>query len=150
MVKLEVERPAWARWERRELMGLPVDLVTRSDVLDAVPWLVEEDASHHLVALNPIKVMRAQNEDDLRAGIRDAALVYPDAVGISWAIRMLHRRRIPVLPGCELMLDLFALADREQYGVYLVGARADVLEQVEKKLRAEHPGIHIVGSHHGY
>ncbi len=145
-----VERPTWARWERRELMGLPIDLVTRDQVLDAVPELVATKRSHHLVALNPIKVMRAQDESELRAGIRDAALVYPDAVGISWAVRMLHRQKIPVLPGCELMLDLFRVAARERYRLYLVGAKPEVLASVEQKIAKEHPGIEIVGSHHGY
>ncbi len=137
-------------WPRRELLGLPVDLVCREDVLKTVPRLVSEGGSNHLVALNPIKVMRAQEEPDLRAGIEEAALVYPDAVGITWALRTLYGDRIEKLPGCELMLDLFGLASRERYRVYLVGAKAEVLAQVERKIIRDHPGIELAGSHHGY
>ena len=46
-------------WEREELLGLPVDLVRREDVVRAVPGMVRSGRSHHLVALNPIKVMRS-------------------------------------------------------------------------------------------
>jgi len=137
-------------WPRRRLLGLPVDLVGRDDVLATVPRLVKEGGSHHLVALNPIKVMRAQEEPELRAGIEEAALVYPDAFGITWALRTLYGDRVEKLPGCELMLDLFRLADRERYRVYLVGARPEVLARVEEKIRREHPGVRIAGSHHGY
>lgn len=146
-----MQQPLMVRpWERARILGLPVDLVRREDVLAAVPRMVRAGGSHHLVALNPIKVMRAQDEADLRAGIEEAALVYPDAVGIAWALRVLHRRKLPVLPGCELMEDLFALAGRERYRVFLVGAQPAVLAAVEARLAREQPGLAVVGSHHGY
>jgi N-acetylglucosaminyldiphosphoundecaprenol N-acetyl-beta-D-mannosaminyltransferase len=141
-----MERP----WPRARILGLPVDLVRREDVIAAVPRMVRAGGSHHLVALNPIKVMRAQDEADLRAGIEEAALVYPDAVGIAWALRVLHRRRLPVLPGCELMEDVFEVAARERYRVFLVGAKPEVLAAVEARLAREHPGLVVAGSHHGY
>ena len=78
-------------WARKTLLDIPVDLVSREDLLRAVPEMKREGGSHHLVALNPIKVMRAQDEPDLRAGIEEAAVVYPDAVGISWALPLLQR-----------------------------------------------------------
>lgn len=137
-------------WKRKRILGLPVDLVRREDVLRAVPGMVEAGGSHHLVALNPIKVMRAQDERDLRDGIEEAAVVYPDAVGISWALRTLHRERVPVLPGCELMVDLFRLADRHRYRVFLVGARPAVVDEMRRRLAAEYPGLVLAGARHGY
>ncbi|MHC4549319.1 MAG: WecB/TagA/CpsF family glycosyltransferase [Planctomycetota bacterium] len=137
-------------WIRKTLLGLPVDLVGREEILRAVPAMVRSGRSHHLVALNPIKVMRAQKESDLRAGIQEAALVYPDAVGISWALRVLYEDRVPVLPGCELMADLFRLADRQRLRVFLVGALPEVLSRVCARLGREHPGLRLAGAHHGY
>lgn len=141
-----MERP----WRRTRILGLPVDLVRREDLLGHLPALARSGGSHHLVALNPIKVMRAQTEADLRAGIEEASVVYPDAVGIVWALRTLYRERLPVLPGCELMEDLFALAGREGWRVWLVGARPEVLARVQERLAREHPGLRVAGAHHGY
>ena len=137
-------------WSRKKLLGLPVDLVRREELLRAIPEMVREGTTHHLVALNPIKVMRAQEEAELRAGIEEAAVVYPDAVGISWALRVLYRENVPVLPGCELMVDLLDLADREKWSVFLVGTKPEVLTQVCRRIAAEKPGIRLAGAHHGY
>ncbi|MHC4817319.1 MAG: hypothetical protein ACYTF8_04645, partial [Planctomycetota bacterium] len=71
-------------WPRTDLLGLPLDLVRREDVLVAVPDLIRSGRSHHLVALNPIKVMRADREPELRDLIRNATCVFPDASGIAW------------------------------------------------------------------
>jgi N-acetylglucosaminyldiphosphoundecaprenol N-acetyl-beta-D-mannosaminyltransferase len=137
-------------WERKTLLGLPVDLVRREEILRTVPELVSSGRSHHLVALNPIKVMRAQREADLEEGIRQAAIVYPDAVGIAWALRVLYGDRVEVLPGCELMVDLLELAARDHLRVALVGARTDVLARVCERIAADHPGIRLVAAQHGY
>ena len=137
-------------WERKTLLGLPVDLVRREEILHAVPALVRSGRSHHFLALNPIKVMRAQQETELCEGIRQAAIVYPDAVGISWALRVLYGERIEVLPGCELMVDLLRLADRDRMRVALVGARPDVLARMRARIASEWPGLLLVAANDGY
>jgi N-acetylglucosaminyldiphosphoundecaprenol N-acetyl-beta-D-mannosaminyltransferase len=135
---------------RRTILGLPVDLVRREELLAACPGLVRKGGCHHIVALNPIKVMRAEEEPDLRASIEEAAIVYPDGVGISWALRVLHGVRVPVLPGCELMEEMLALAGRERWRVFLVGARPEVLARMQERLAREHPRAAIAGVMHGY
>jgi len=137
-------------FRRATLLGLPVDLVRREELLAAVPGMVHRGGCHHLVALNPIKAMRAQDEPDLRRGIEEAAVVYPDGVGISWALRILHGERVPVLPGCELMEDVLALAARERWRIFLVGARPEVLDAVRARLAREHPRLEVAGLMHGY
>ena len=137
-------------WTRTDLLGLPLDLVLREDVLAAVPDLIRSRRPHHLVALNPIKVMRAAREPELSELIRKATCVFPDATGISWAVWMLEHRRLPVLPGCELMEDLLELADRERYRVFLVGARPEVIAEMGRRLSRKLPGLELAGAHDGY
>jgi N-acetylglucosaminyldiphosphoundecaprenol N-acetyl-beta-D-mannosaminyltransferase len=137
-------------FRRKTLLGLPVDLVSREELLAAVPEMARSGGCHHLLALNPIKVMRAQEEPDLRAGIEEAAVVYPDGVGITWALKVLYGVRVPVLPGVDLMTDLLELADRERWRVFLVGARAEVLARVEARLARDYPRIEVGGAMHGY
>jgi N-acetylglucosaminyldiphosphoundecaprenol N-acetyl-beta-D-mannosaminyltransferase len=105
---------------------------------------------HHLLALNPIKVMRAMEEPDLRAAIEEAAVVYPDGSGITWALRVLHGERLEPLPGCELMDDVLRIAGRERWRVFLVGARPEVLAAVGERLAREIPRLEVAGAMHGY
>jgi N-acetylglucosaminyldiphosphoundecaprenol N-acetyl-beta-D-mannosaminyltransferase len=52
--------------------------------------------------------------------------------------------------GIDLMQALFALAARNGYGVYILGARAEVLERAVEELRGRHPGLRVVGCRDGY
>ncbi len=142
--------PPARRFPRAEVLGLPVDLVRREEILAAAPAMAREGRCHHLVALNPIKVMRALREPELRAAIEEASVVYPDGVGITWALRKLHGARVPVLPGCELMDELLKLAGRERWRVFLVGARPEILAAVEERLARENPRLEVAGAMHGY
>jgi len=138
------------RFPRRDLFGVPVDLVRREDLLAAIPEMASGGGCHHLVALNPIKVMRALEEPELLAAIEEAAVVYPDGHGITWALRVLHRERLPALPGCELMIDLLRLAAQQRWRVFLVGARPEVLDKVQARLSRDLPRLEIAGVMHGY
>ncbi|MCK6459034.1 MAG: WecB/TagA/CpsF family glycosyltransferase [Planctomycetes bacterium] len=92
----------------------------------------------------------APAEPELRAAIEEASVVYPDGVGIAWALRKLHGVRVPVLPGCELMDDLLRLAGRERWRVFLVGARPEVLAAAVERLHREIPRLEVAGAMHGY
>jgi N-acetylglucosaminyldiphosphoundecaprenol N-acetyl-beta-D-mannosaminyltransferase len=48
------------------------------------------------------------------------------------------------------MFRLLDLAEREGYGVFLLGGRAEVLDRAVENLRGSHPHLRIAGSHHGY
>ncbi len=142
--------PPLPPFRRARLLGLPVDLVRREDLLAAIPAMARRGGCHHLVALNPIKVMRALEEPELKAALEEAAVVYPDGVGITWALRLLHGERLKALPGCELMDDLLRLAGRERWRVFMVGARPEVLAGVQERLAREIPRLEVAGAMHGY
>lgn len=147
---LAAPEPPLLPFRRTRLLGLPVDLVGREELLQAIPEMARRGGCHHLLALNPIKVMRAMEEPDLRAAIEEAAVVYPDGVGITWALRVLHGVRLAPVPGCELMEDVLRLAGRERWRVFLVGARPEVLGGVEERLAREIPRLEVAGTMHGY
>jgi N-acetylglucosaminyldiphosphoundecaprenol N-acetyl-beta-D-mannosaminyltransferase len=136
--------------KRIEILGVPVDCVTMDQALD---WADSMMQGHHpctILAVNPEKVMRAQQDGKLLDQLRAADLLIPDGIGIVLATRLLGLGYAERVPGSELMPKLCERAVSKGYTVFLFGANAEVNRQAVGVLRERYPGIRIVGSHHGY
>ena len=136
--------------KRIEILGVPVDCVTMEQALD---WAESMIKGHHpctILAVNPEKVMRAQQDGNLLAQLRAADLLIPDGIGIVLAARLLGLGHAERVPGAELMPKLCERAVSKGYTVFLFGASEEVNQQAVAVLRERYPGIRIVGSQHGY
>lgn len=132
------------------LLGLPVDLLPRAEAVEAAAQLVRAGGPHHVVALNPLKLLLARDDPGLAASIRGAALVLVDGAGIAWALRRIHGARPEIVPGCELMEELLRRAPREGWSVYFAGASGAVLERMRKCAAERCPGLAIAGAEQGF
>ena len=132
------------------MLGVPVDCVDMDRALSAVDDMVAGDQPRTILAVNPEKVMKAQNDPVLSRALGDAGLLIPDGIGVVYAVRTLWGERIARVPGAELMPGICALAAQRGYKVFLFGASREVNDQAVVKLRAQYPGIQIVGHHDGY
>ena len=133
-----------------DIFGIPVRPFR--SMQDAVNWIVDPQTGDVRagfgVAINPEKVVRAQNDAALGEALAAATLRYADGIGVVWAIR---RRGIPNnrIPGCELWEALMARCGQTGLPVYLVGARPEVLQQVCDKLQTQY-AITLAGVSDGY
>ena len=99
-----------------------------------------------LVAVNAEKILHAT---DQTRGIINRSIGYPDGIGAVLALKKKGVAGAAKIPGCELWLDI--LRDRFVSSTfYLVGGKAVVIDDVVKKLRAEFPGVRILGFRDGY
>ncbi len=134
-----------------DILGFPTSRKNAGEIIETVKgWLLENNRSRHLMALNPIKVCRARKEPALAEHIREADLVYPDAFGIAWAMRRFGKKKYQPIPGCDLMMEFMKIASETGYKVYLIGSKQNVIEKAKTKLQAEFPGLCISGIRNGY
>ncbi|MDN5941324.1 MAG: WecB/TagA/CpsF family glycosyltransferase [Nitrospira sp.] len=136
--------------KRIELLGVPVDCATMDQALDWTDSMMKGRHPRTILAVNPEKVMRAQQDGKLLDQLRAADLLIPDGIGIVLAARILGLGQAERVPGSELMPKLCERAVSKGYTVFLFGASAEVNQQAVAVLRDRYPGIRIVGSHHGY
>jgi N-acetylglucosaminyldiphosphoundecaprenol N-acetyl-beta-D-mannosaminyltransferase len=137
--------------KRIEVCGVPVDCLTMADALRVTEdWIEKGDHPFTILAVNPEKVIRAQQDSTLLATLRSSGLLIPDGIGVIMAIRLLDLGRAERIPGAELMPKLCERAALKGYTVFLFGASAEVNQQAVAVLRDQYPGIRIVGSQHGY
>lgn len=134
-----------------DVLGFHTSALSKSEILDLLKqWILRHDGSHHLMALNPIKVCRAREEPELARHIHEADLVYPDAYGIAWAMTRFSKRKFKPIPGCDLMLDIIRMAAENRFKVYLVGATQNIVEKTRDLFMNEYPHLKISGIRNGY
>lgn len=133
------------------ILGFHTSSMSREEILSTVAtWMEEKVATRHLMALNPIKVCRARKETRLANHIMNADLVYPDAFGIAWAMRVQGLKKQEPIPGCDLMFDIMDMAAKNQKKVYLLGASSDIVRQTVDAFSKKYPGAILCGYHSGY
>lgn len=136
--------------KRIEILGVPVDCVTMDQALDWADSKMDSHCPCTILAVNPEKVIRAQQDRTLLDQLRTADLLIPDGIGVILAMRLLGLGQAERVPGSELMPKLCERAVAKGYSVFLFGASVEVNQQAVAALQRRYSGIQIVGSHHGY
>ncbi|GEM_PF-1621604 len=133
------------------ILGFHTTTLCKDALLSLIEsWLTRKEASHHLMALNPIKVCRARKEPELAGFIRNADMVYPDAYGIAWAMTRFTGKKFKPIAGCDLMYDIFRLADKHRLRIFLLGAKESVITEAQALIRNHYPSLIVAGARNGY
>lgn len=130
---------------------IPVSTYRTMDEAVAAVFSHLDGAAHpgFAIAINPEKVICAQSDMTVRDALLSATLRFADGIGVVWALRSKGAKQAVRIPGCELWEALMKEAGRLKQPVFLVGARAEVLNQVRKKL-ADQFDVSVVGMQDGY
>jgi N-acetylglucosaminyldiphosphoundecaprenol N-acetyl-beta-D-mannosaminyltransferase len=94
--------------------------------------------------------VRFQHDEELRRVIRSCQLVTADGQAVVWAGRVLGQPLPERVTGIDLMHAVLERASEHGYGVYVLGAQAEVLERALGTLRECFPSLRLVGARHGY
>lgn len=133
---------------RARVLGHPLDVVTPEAAAERVLALALADEPSLVVTLNPEIVVRAEDDERLRAAIAAASLCVADGVGVLWAARRAGVRLPARVPGVELAADVMRLGGAS-LRVYFLGGRPGVAARAATAA-AERYGVRIAGSRDGY
>jgi N-acetylglucosaminyldiphosphoundecaprenol N-acetyl-beta-D-mannosaminyltransferase len=142
-----VEQP---RNGRAHVLGCEIDRVDMTEALERCERSIRTRTRTQHMAVNAAKIVAMRRDDDLRRLVGGCDLITADGQAVVWASRLLGDPLPVRVAGIDLMLELMALAERRGYGVYVLGARQDVLDQALARLRERHPRLRITGFHDGY
>jgi N-acetylglucosaminyldiphosphoundecaprenol N-acetyl-beta-D-mannosaminyltransferase len=137
--------------ERRvRLFGVEMDALDMPETVAAVARIVEEGPPTQHVAVNAAKAVMMRDDDAIRSIVADAGLVSADGQAVVWASRVLGAELPERVAGIDLFGHLIALAAERGYGVYLLGARQDVVAKTSEILCGRHPALKVSGARDGY
>lgn len=132
------------------MLGVTIDNIDRSQVMDQVASYAQSDRAHLIVTVNPEFIMQAQHDDEFRHILNHADIAVADGFGITLAARRFGFRLKQRIPGIDLLMDIAAFAARTGRRVYLLGARRGVAARTAAVLVKQYPELHIVGAESGY
>jgi len=121
-----------------------------SQFLDIFNHRIKEEKKTFVVTGNPEIVVLANEDPQYMEAIKKADFIVPDGIGIIKASHILKRPLKERVAGFDLMRELLKLAEKEQYTVYLLGAKDETLNKAVRNIKHAFPQIQIVGWHHGY
>lgn len=133
-----------------DLMGLPIHAL---DMQASVSRVL--DALHHgervqHCAINVAKLVKMLSDPELAADVRASNLRNADGMGIVLAARLLGRPLPERVAGVDLMEALVSACAREGMPIFILGAKAEVLDRAIEVLEARYPGLIVAGRQHGY
>lgn len=135
---------------RVRFFDCPLDLLAPAQLLQRAHAGTDGGTPLRIEGLNVAKLIDARAYAPLRAALDEAELVHIDGSGISIGLRWLGMAPPPRRAGIDLMQDLCAQAAESGAGVYLLGARPEVVAAAADRLCAAMPGLRIVGTRDGY
>ena len=132
------------------ILGSGVDNVTRSQAIVKVMRMIEDGGVHHVIPVNPYKMVRYRGSNDLGVIYSKADLKIASGAGVVWASKQVG------FPLCErvdllsFLMELIRLAEIKEYSIFIVGGRPEIAEQSFFNIKKSFPKIRIVGRHGGF
>jgi N-acetylglucosaminyldiphosphoundecaprenol N-acetyl-beta-D-mannosaminyltransferase len=136
--------------DRAVVLGCGIDRLDMAGTLERCRTAIEARCYTQHVAINAAKLVSLRKQPELRHIIERCQLVSADGQAVVWASRLLGDPLPERVAGIDLMKALIAMATERGYPIYILGARAEVLQLAVEKLREQHPTLRIAGYHHGY
>lgn len=134
----------------RNLFGLRFDDVDRSQALGRLEEYIRSGEPHLVFCANVSALVTWRRDPVLQRVYRETDLLTVDGMALNYASRLLRTPVKESVSGSDLFWDLLGLCEDRGYRVFLLGAEPEVLGRVDERLARSHPGLRLVGTHHGY
>ncbi|MDR3348439.1 MAG: WecB/TagA/CpsF family glycosyltransferase [Acidaminococcales bacterium] len=132
------------------LLDVKVEPYTMDGAAYALSRNLRNKRPAFVAMVNTEIIMRCQKDPMFKSIINSADFILPDGTGIVWAGRHLGHKVPERVTGCDLIEELFKLADRNMYRIFLLGAAPGVAEAAIESSRAKYPGAVFAGCRDGF
>ncbi|MFN3603349.1 MAG: WecB/TagA/CpsF family glycosyltransferase [Leptonema sp. (in: bacteria)] len=136
--------------KKKFLLGVPIDDINREEAMAKILNFLEDQKKVRFVLfLDPIKLFQISHRKKYQKFL-ESDLILSEGKGLLWASKRLNqpiKERISLI---SFLMDLFRLAHKSKYTIYLLGSKQENIEKVYKNLSRNLPGIQIIGRQSGY
>jgi N-acetylglucosaminyldiphosphoundecaprenol N-acetyl-beta-D-mannosaminyltransferase len=133
-----------------DVLGVHVDPLDLKEVLQTVDRFVRTGERHSVHYANVYCVNLAQRDEEYKAILNRADLVYCDGYGVVLGARIVGAEIPGRMTGADWIHDLSAVCQERGYSIYLLGSKPDVSRKAADRLTELYPSLKIAGNHHGY
>ncbi|MDR2474290.1 MAG: WecB/TagA/CpsF family glycosyltransferase [Bacteroidales bacterium] len=132
---------------KHSLFSLDISLGRYGDFLDDIVTLaLRNECSEYVCVANVHMLVEAYGNNSFAKTVNEAAIVTPDGMPLTWALRWLFGIKQERVAGMDLLPDLLSLASRRTMPVYFYGGTEDTMRQTKKYILERYPAIPFVGT----
>lgn len=132
------------------IMGLGLDDVSFKQAIVKVVKMIEDGGVHHVINVNPYKLVRYRANIDLNIIYGKASMKFATGAGVAKLARMSRKPIKEEIHFLSFLMELIRLSELKEYSIFLVGARPETAERAFANILKSFPQIRIVGRHGGY
>lgn len=132
------------------VFGLDYDNVTMEEAVKIMEEFIKEKTPHMVLTTGAELIARAYNNKELKKIYSSADLLTIDSQVVYLTSKLLRKPVKEPVSAAKLMFKFLELTENKCYKLFFVGAKDEVLKKAIANLKEKHPGLNIVGYHHGY
>jgi len=123
------------------IFGIKIQPLTKTEFLSLIESNLENGRKIVQSGVNAASIVEIVNNKELRTAILNSNLVNVDGMSVVWALRFLGYI-VPERVSCpDLAEDIIALAESQNYSIFLLGTDEKSLLLTMKKLQDEYPNL---------
>lgn len=135
---------------RVKLLNIPMDAWTMKETVEEIRRRLESNTFTQHVVVNVAKIVNSRKDPVLRNAILDCDIINIDGMGVVWGARFIGLNIPERVSGIDLFHQLLAMAAKQNFPVFLLGAKPVVVNKTAEMLKKQYPSLIIAGFHHGY
>ena len=135
---------------RYQILNTYVNALSMDETVAEVEAIISRGVPTQHVVINASKVNLMEDDPELRKIVNECPLINADGASIVMAAKRLGVPLRERVTGIDLFLRLVERARERGWGIYLFGAREEVVQRVRAIFEEAFPGVRIVGIRNGY
>lgn len=135
---------------KENYLGVDVSTYNYEQLSSILMENIDKQKKSFLVAINPEKIMKAQEDEELRQLLNRADYQIPDGIGVILASKLKKGNIQSRVTGIDMMLTLCDVATKNGKKIFMYGGKPGVADKAKVELEKQFPGIQIVGTLNGY
>jgi len=131
------------------ILGIQLDNISKDKALEKIKVFLEGNKLNTIFTPNPEMLVDAQRDDEFKTILNNADLAVADGFGIVMASSILNQGPVYRISGSDLTINIFAIAEKMNKSVFLLGGLPGVVQEAEKIINEQFPNLRIVGADSG-
>lgn len=136
--------------EKIPLLNTFYDNFSMKETLEKINKSINDKKQIHHVVINAGKIVSLQKDLKLRESINASDIINLDGQAVVWAARLLNKPAKERVAGIDLMINLVEMAAKNNYKIYLLGAKEEVVSSLVKLYKNQYGAELIAGYRNGY
>ncbi|MBN1899185.1 MAG: WecB/TagA/CpsF family glycosyltransferase [Spirochaetes bacterium] len=134
----------------KKLTLLGIDLVhEKNKITDHLTRSIRQKNKFSVITLNSVMLFHYFVDRNFRKAVHNSYFIIPEGIGVSLIARLFNQK-IDIFPGIDLLCQLFRMAERKGFTVFLLGGKQPVIEKAFQNIKKKYPRLKIKGRAYGY